>query len=182
MHPSPKFAYKAWTADGWRDTGNWLAAQGLRVVLTGGPDAAERADVAAIALALPSAVDLAGKLTLAETAFLLSQAHVYIGPDTAITHLAAALGTPVVALFGPSDPVKWGPWPAGYAGAGNPWRRHGSQRVGNVALVQGDGLCVPCLLEGCKRHIDSLSDCLQKLPAARVIAAAADLLKDPPPE
>jgi heptosyltransferase-3 len=150
----------------------------LRVVLTGGPDPVERTAVAAIAQALPSAVNLAGKLTLAEAAFLLSQARLYIGPDTAITHLAAALGIPIVALFGPSDPVKWGPWPASYASDGNPWQRHGSQRVGNVALIQGNGLCVPCLLEGCERNIDSLSDCLQQLPAARVIAAAAALLQD----
>ena len=179
MHPSPKFAYKTWTHEGWRETGRWLAARGLQLVMTGGPDAEERACVAAIAQALPGAVDLSGKLTLAETACVLAQARLYLGPDTAVTHLAAALGTPVVALFGPTDPVKWGPWPAGYAGRHNPWRRHGSQRAGKIILLQGDGMCVPCMHEGCERRIDSVSDCLQQLPPARVIAAAAALLKEP---
>jgi heptosyltransferase-3 len=168
-----------WAAAGWCDTGRWLAAQGLQVVLTGGPDADERATVASIAQALPGAANLAGRLTLAETACVISQAHLYIGPDTAVTHLAAALGTPVVALFGPTDPVKWGPWPAGFSGAGNPWHRYGSQRVGTVALLQGGGMCVPCHQEGCARRIDSVSDCLQQLPATRVIAAAAALLNVP---
>lgn len=178
LHPSPKFAYKSWTADGWRDTGKWLAAQGLQLVLTGGPDADERAGVAAIAQTLPGAIDLAGKLTLTETACLLAQARLYVGPDTAVTHLAAALATPVVALFGPTDPVKWGPWPARFTGKHNPWQRYGSQHAGNIFLLQGTGMCVPCMHEGCKRQINSSSDCLQQLPASRVIAAAATLLKE----
>jgi len=180
MHPSPKFAYKMWTRDGWCAVGRWLAGQGLQLVLTGGPDADECAAVAAIAQSLPGSADLSGKLTLAETACVVSQARLFIGPDTAVTHLAAALGTPVVALFGPTDPVKWGPWPAGFNSNHNPWRRCGSQRVGKVALLQGGGMCVPCLLEGCERHTGSLSDCLQKLPASRVITAAAIHLQERP--
>ena len=181
MHPSPKFAYKSWTLTGWCETGRWLAAQGLQVVLTGGPDHDERACVAAIAQALPGAIDLSGELTLAETAGVLARCRLYIGPDTAITHLAAALDLPVVTLFGPSDPVKWGPWPVQTDKRDTPWRRHGSQRIGRIFLLQGGGLCVPCLHEGCARHINSLSDCLQQLPAARVIAAAATLLQEYPP-
>ena len=45
--------------------------------------------------------NLAGSLTLSETAVVVSHARIYIGPDTAVTHLAAALGVPVVALYGP---------------------------------------------------------------------------------
>ena len=81
-----------------------------------------------------------------------------------------------MALFGPTNCVKWGPWPRGHAPDANPWRRCGSQRSGNVVLVQGTGACVPCHLEGCHRHIDSYSDCLQQLPAARVIAAIEEVI------
>jgi heptosyltransferase III len=177
MHPSPRFAYKTWTAAGWRDVGQWLMAEGYRVVLTGGPDALERDYVASIAASLPGAVNLAGKLSLAETGYILSRARLYIGPDTAVTHLAAAVNTPVVALFGPTDPVKWGPWPATSKDGSHAWQRIGSQRAGNVSLVQGTGTCVPCMNEGCQRHIESLSDCLQQLPASRVIEAAGEMLK-----
>ena len=180
LHPSPKFRYKMWTLHGWQECARWLAGQGLRVVLTGGPDLAEREYVAQLAGMLPEAADLAGSLSLAETAWVLSQARLYIGPDTAVTHLAAALGIPVVTFYGPTDPVKWGPWPASYTSDAHPWRRHGTQRVDNIILLQGHAACVPCLLEGCDRHIDSYSDCLQQLPAQRVIAAAAALLDRTP--
>jgi heptosyltransferase-3 len=179
LHPSPKFPYKMWTQNGWGDTGRWLQRKGLQIVVTGGPDAEEHAYVGAIAARLPGAVNLAGKISLAETACLLAQARLYIGPDTAVTHLAAAVGTPTIALFGPSDPVKWGPWPTAQRGRHNPWRRCGSQRAGNVFLLQGTGLCVPCMHEGCARRIESFSDCLQQMPASRIIAAAETLLKEP---
>jgi len=52
----------------------------------------------------------------------------------------------------------------------------GTQFVGNVALVQGTGHCVPCLLEGCARHEGSESVCLQMLTAGTVIEAAENLL------
>jgi heptosyltransferase-3 len=151
------------------------------VVLTGGKDAAEIAYVESIAREVRGAVNLAGKLTLSQTAALLQSARAYVGPDTAVTHMAAAVGVPVVSLYGPSNPVKWGPWPHGYARAVNPWRRLGTQRVNNVTLLQGMIACVPCFNEGCERRIESFSDCLQQLPVARVAAALKDILSDQRP-
>jgi len=178
LHASPKFPYKMWTENGWSEAGRWLQDRGLKIVLTGGPDADERAYVNKLAARLPGALNLAGQVSLAETGCLLAQARLYIGPDTAVTHLAAAIGTPTIALFGPTDPVKWGPWPAAQRGRHNPWRRYGAQRAGNVLLLQGTGLCVPCMHEGCARRIESFSDCLQLMPASRIIAAADTLLKE----
>jgi heptosyltransferase-3 len=177
LHPYPKFNYKTWHGAGWIEVAGWLAARGHRVVLSGGPDTAELAYVAGLAARMPPLTEnLAGRLSLAETGYLLSRAAAYIGPDTAVTHMAAALGLPTVALYGPTDPVKWGPWPKGQAADVNPWRRHGSQIAGRVAVVQGSEACVPCLAEGCERRIDSYSDCLVGLPASSVIAALEKVL------
>jgi heptosyltransferase-3 len=146
-------------------------------VLSGGPDAAELEYVRDLTPGMPTAtLDLAGRLTLGGTGYLLSRAALYVGPDTGVTHMAAALGVPTVALYGPTDAVKWGPWPRDYTGSGNPWRRLGSQSVGRVRLLLGDPACVPCGHEGCERHIGSFSDCLQELPTARVIAAIESLI------
>ncbi len=176
LHPHPKFNYKMWHRAGWIEAAAWLAARGYRIALTGGPDPAEIAYVADLARDMPAGtMNLAGQLSLGETAALLARAAVFLGPDTAVTHMAAALGVPTVALYGPTDPVKWGPWPKDHAAAANPWRRLGSQSVGRVRLVQGDAPCAPCHLEGCERNVASHSDCLQGLPAARVIAALRDL-------
>jgi heptosyltransferase-3 len=176
LHAHPKFNYKMWRRESWIEVARWLQAQGLRVVLSGSEDPAELEYVGALARDMRGAANLAGKLTLSRAACLLAHARVYVGPDTALTHMAAALGIPVIAFYGPTDPVKWGPWPARYARDANPWRRHGTQRVNNVTLIQGNAACAPCLKEGCDRYVASFSDCLLGLPPQRVIAAVADAL------
>jgi heptosyltransferase-3 len=177
MHPYPKFRYKMWTEAGWKTVAQWLAARGFKVVLTGGPAPDEREYVARVGAELPEALDLSGQLSLGATAVVISKASVYIGPDTAITHAAAALGIPTVALYGPTNPVKWGPWPTGQTPDENPWARVGSQAARHVRLVQGTGACVPCTFEGCERHIGSSSDCLTGMSPDRVITAIEDVLR-----
>ena len=180
LHMSPKFPYKMWQRDGWIELARWFEENGIRSVLSGSGDPDELAYVEQIFRSMPfGTINMAGKLSLAESACLISCANCYVGPDTAVTHMAAALGTPTVALFGPSNPVKWGPWPKGYGEDRNPYQMKGLQRVSNVVLLQGEGDCVPCMEEGCERHNASLSDCLQNLPAASVIAALRELLNLP---
>ncbi|HXF65259.1 MAG TPA: glycosyltransferase family 9 protein [Burkholderiales bacterium] len=182
LHPTPKFNYKMWHLEGWVEVGRWLIGNGLRVCVTGSGAAREVEYAGAIAQRLGAgARSLAGRLDLGALGCLLARAALYVGPDTAITHMAAALGVPTVALYGPSNPVKWGPWPKGQPAERNPWRRLGTQRRGNVTLVQATAACVPCLEEGCERHIGSYSDCLQELPARSVIAAIEPLLSDRAP-
>lgn len=176
FHVSPKFAYKTWTVEGWVALGRWLIDQGVMVVVTG-MESAEQRYCECVIHGLPDAVNLGGLLTLPALGYLLSRAALYVGTDTAVSHMAAAVGAPAVVLFGPSNPVKWGPWPKDFPPTTqSPWRRQGSQRQGNVFLLQGEGDCVPCLAEGCDRHINSLSDCLQHLSVGRVIAAAESML------
>ena len=180
LHMSPKYAYKTWAAGGWSELAQWLHERGLVVVVAGGGSSEELRFIDSLLVGFPeNTVNLAGELGLGALGYLLSRATLYVGTDTAVTHMAAALGVPTVALFGPSNPVKWGPWPRTFEGKSSPWEMRGSARVGNVFLVQGQTHCVPCLLEGCDRHVGSLSDCLQQLPASRVIAASESLLDAP---
>jgi heptosyltransferase III len=180
LHVYPMYSYKAWRREAWSELADWLNDLGMRVVLTGGKSPEEVAYVQKLMCLLPGdTVDVAGKLNLGGVAYLLSKARVYVGPDTVVTHLAAASGVPTVALFGPSNPVKWGPWPKGYDEDRNPYKLRGTQRVNNVVLLQGSGDCVPCMEEGCDRHIASLSACLQNMPAKSVIDALRELLNLP---
>ncbi|HKQ26511.1 MAG TPA: glycosyltransferase family 9 protein [Burkholderiales bacterium] len=188
LHVYPKFTYKMWDPVQWRELAAWLNGRGMTVVLSGSGDPQELgyvdefADLCGRHAGNPRPLNLAGKLSFAQLAVLLERAEIYVGPDTVTTHLAAALGVPTVALFGPSNPVKWGPWPKGCDADPSPYRFRGTQFVGNVALVQGAGHCVPCLEEGCARHERSESVCLQMLAAGTVINAAEDLLgKTRPP-
>jgi lipopolysaccharide heptosyltransferase III len=175
IHAAPMFRYKQWTESGWRTLAAALAARGLAVIATGGPAEAERRY-------LDDVWDGAnvtrrdGQLTWPQLAGLLSQARVYVGPDTSVTHLAAAAGCPTVALYGPTDPRLWGPWPVG--GLDRTWDAAGTiQRRGNIWLVQNPLPCMPCQLEGCERRLDSYSTCLDELSAVQVIAAAEQALR-----
>jgi heptosyltransferase III len=179
LHVTPKFVYKAWTESGWALLGRWIRDCGLKVVVVGGTSADERGTVARILEGLPSdVINLTGRVTLRALGSILSRAALYVGTDTAVTHMAAALGVPTVALFGPSNPVKWGPWPSAWpADSPSPWKKAGSQRQGNVYVLQGEGDCVPCFHEGCGRHVSSTSDCLQQLPVRRVIEVVEQMLQ-----
>jgi heptosyltransferase-3 len=120
-------------------------------------------------------VRLDGELTWPEISALIGGAQIYVGPDTAVTHLAAATGTPMVALYGPTDPRLWGPWPRN--GLDRPWDASGTiQQRDNVWLVQNPLSCLPCQLEGCERRLDSRSQCLDELSAAHVVTAVDQAL------
>ncbi|WP_373682998.1 glycosyltransferase family 9 protein [Paraburkholderia sp. UYCP14C] len=182
LHPHSILAYKQWTIGNWATTIRWLREQDFAVVLSGGPAQAEREYASrVIAVAGEPVLNLVGELTLGETAEVIRRAKLFIGPDTSVTHIAAACGTLTIALFGSSDPVRWGPWPCDWPLVETPWPRHGSNRRGNVYLLQGEKACVPCRREGCDEHKESVSDCLIDLPASSVIAVAAQMLGLPAP-
>jgi len=167
IHPFARWAYKWWRRDAWRSLIALATKQGLRVVITGSP--AETAQAAALAegFASDAVRVLAGELNWQQLACLSHHAQAYVGLDTANTHLAASTGTPVIALFGPTDPRIWGPWPNGFAGD-SPWQASspsGMQQQGNISLLQGRQECVPCQLEGCDRRPDSTSACLKEMQA-----------------
>ena len=172
IHAAPMFTYKRWTVDGWRQLAGALRERGLAVAVTGA--ASDRVYLDGLFDAA-AAVRLDGKLAWPDLSALIAGAAVYIGPDTAITHLAAAAGTPTVALYGPTDPRLWGPWPRG--GLDRPWDAAGTiQQRGNVWLVQNPLPCLPCQLEGCERRLDSHSQCLDELSAAQVVSAVDQAL------
>lgn len=177
LHMYPKRVYKRWTKDGWVALGRFLREQNVRLVLSGAGTDDEREYIDAIQRRLPDdTINVAGKISLAELAVVIKHACLFVGPDTSVTHMAAATGVPVIALYGPTNPVVWAPWPRNWAGDANPFVRHGSQGVGNVHLLQGAGDCVPCHLEGCDRHRDSRSQCLETLSARLVTVKVQEVL------
>jgi heptosyltransferase-3 len=98
-----------------------------------------------------------------------------------VTHLAGALGVPIVSLYGPSLPDAFGPWPNGHSPS-QPWlHRARRQQVGNIVILQGDDLpgktCVPCGRMGCENRHDSASHCLETLTVERVLAELRPMLR-----
>jgi heptosyltransferase-3 len=172
VHAAPMFTYKRWTLEGWRRLALALRERGLGIVVTGA--AGDRAYLDEIWRG-GDVVRRDGELAWPELSALIGAARAYIGPDTAVTHLAAASGVPTVALYGPTDPRLWGPWPRG--GLDRPWAAAGTiQRRGNVWLVQNPLPCLPCQLEGCERRLDSYSQCLDELSVSQVVSAVDQAL------
>jgi heptosyltransferase-3 len=102
-------------------------------------------------------IDLSGQLTLKQLAALSGRAKLFVGVDSAPMHIAAAMGTPVVALFGPSGELEWGPW-----------------QVAHRVVASDTHPCRPCGNDGCGGG--KVSECLTTLPVERVQAAARELL------
>ena len=157
LHPTSRWLFKCWPPEKTAALMNALHAQRHRLVLTAAPDANETGLIAAIKenVQVPH-VDLSGQLSLKELAALTAQARFFVGVDSAPMHIAAAMGTPTVVLFGPSGDKEWGPWQV-------PHR-----------VVTTDHTCRPCGQSGCGGS--KISDCLVTLPLERVLKAANELL------
>ena len=183
IHPGPLTAYKRWPLGHWKTVIEWLSTQGLQVVLSASP-AQQDLDLNHDIITLlnvecrDNVLDTQGQLTLAQAGTLLRNALFYIGVDTSISHLAAACNTNTIALFGPTPPSNFGPWPNGFTGTAPYHLRARSQTVGNVTILQGPGECVPCRKAGCDDHVNSRSECLNLLEPELVIAAAKSFLRD----
>lgn len=177
LHIFPLRKYKQWPSENWVQLITQLSQRNILVVLTGGPDVDELNEIENIINATnASVVNLAGKLSFAQLAQLLNTAKTYIGPDTSVTHLAAACGTPTIALYGPTNPAQWAPWPSEYDQNVNPYIAQSSvQKVNNVTLLQSAmHSCIPCQQEGCDRHRNSDSRCMQSLSVNAVIQQIID--------
>jgi heptosyltransferase-3 len=164
LHAGSRWLFKCWPADRTAHLIDLIVAGGLAVVVTGAPDERERRLVAAILAAIKPVtrkrtVDLSAQLTLPELAALTERARAFVGVDSAPMHIAAAMGTPTVALFGPSNEIQWGPW-------GVPAR----------VIRSDEHLCRPCGRDGCGGG--KVSDCLTTIPVQRVYAELRSLLAE----
>lgn len=114
VQPTSRWFFKCWSEEKMAATISALHADGHTIVITSGPDAKERQMVERIVAQSPpqGVVSLSGQLTLRQLAALIDHAKLFIGVDSVPMHMAAALQTPCIALFGPSKLVFWRPWQA----------------------------------------------------------------------
>lgn len=105
VHPGAALPSRRWPAERWAQV--VAALSGERVLVTGGPDEVALAEE----VAGGGAEVLAGRTSARELAGVVGAARLLVAPDTGVAHLATALGTPSVVLFGPTPPARWGPPP-----------------------------------------------------------------------
>jgi heptosyltransferase-3 len=149
IHPTSRWLFKCWEVDKYIALINTLHEAGERVVLTAAPSEAELQFAARITSRLKRpVVDLCGKLNLKQLAALTAQAKCFVGVDSVPMHIAAAMQTPTVVLFGPSGDFEWGPWQV------------------KSQVLTSDHLCRPCGQDGCGNG--KVSECLTAISVERV--------------
>ena len=159
IHPASRCAYKHWPEQKFVQVISDLRKLGQRIILSGGKE--EQALVETIYR--PFKQDrfvhcLSGKTSLKELGALILHAKLLITVDSVPLHIASALKKPVVALFGPSDDIKWGPWQ-------NPFAK----------VVRLDLPCKRCDQQGCGGTW--ISDCLVHLPKEAVLQEVLGMLQ-----
>lgn len=117
VHPGAGSASRRWPVERFAEVARSEARDGRRIAITGGADEAALARAVAEQAGLPQGVVLAGRTGVVELAALVAAAERVVCGDTGIAHLATALRTPSVVLFGPTSPAEWGPPPD------RPWHR-----------------------------------------------------------
>jgi len=111
IQPTSKFFTKEWTPEGFAEIADYLERQhGLQVLLTGGPG--EESKLRRVAEHCQGHVVVCAGVSIGELLWVLRGANLFVGNDSGPTHLAAALGVPMVVLFGSSDAEVWYPWKA----------------------------------------------------------------------
>jgi heptosyltransferase-3 len=130
-----------------------LLSRGARLVFTAGPDAVEQEMVQEICRDL-GGINLAGQISLQELAALIQLSRLLICVDSLPLHMASALKKPVLAIFGPTSEITWGPWKNPYA-----------------KIVSNNLSCRPCYQDGCGGS--KRSDCLATLSVDEVLRACS---------
>ena len=136
-----------------------------QIVLVGGEQ--DDGGQVAASMKMPH-VNLLGKTSVPELASVIQQSTLFIGADSGVMHIAAAVGTPVVAIFGPTNENAWGPW----------------SPQGQTAIVRTAPVCAPCayvnhevgLRDGCEART-----CMSMVSERQVLEAVAALLKGETP-
>ena len=159
FHPGSRWQFKCWPPERAAALIDALAQRGERIALTAAPDERELELIAEIrSRASAQFADFSGRLTLKQLAALSARAKLFIGVDSAPMHIAAAMQTPVVALFGPSGDLEWGPW-----------------QLPHRVVASSAHPCRPCGNDGCGGG--KVSECLTQLPLEAALAAVDSLLR-----
>ena len=160
INPFSRWSYKELDPGKWVDVVNWLWSEyKIKSILIGSPGEREKAEKIT-SEAGQHCLNLAGETSLGDLPALLSLSSLHIGVDSAGPHIAAAVGTPTVTIYGPSDWFDWAP-------VGN---RH--------SVIIPDMDCSPCRQKGCEDS--GKSKCLDELPVEKIKAAIVSAMEKTP--
>jgi heptosyltransferase I len=154
LHPVAKWETKQWPRENFARLVDSLMGRGVKVVMTGSPGDVESVErILSLTHSVPGVFNLTGKTGLKELAALFSLSDLVITPDTGPMHLAAAVKTPVIALFGPTAPWRTGPYGPGQS------------------VLRRELPCSPCFRKTCPTR-----ECMEQISVEEVFQTAVDKL------
>jgi heptosyltransferase-3 len=160
IHPTSRWMFKTWTAEGYAKVSDHIQEHyGCKVVITSGPNPREVEKVEQIcSLLRHPVVNLSGQVSLKHLGRIIQRAVLFFGVDSAPMHMAVALNTPALVLFGPSGEHMWGPL-------------GGRHRVITLPFA-----CRPCGRDGCEGS--KRSRCLEEINPLEVTRCLEEMLSE----
>lgn len=154
IHPAAAFATKQWSATNFGQVVDFLAGKGIATAAIAGPNQTPVLNELITASTSPV---VAFDLSLPEVSALAARAHLFVGNDSGIAHIAAAVRTPSVVIFGSSNIAHWRPW-----------------NTAPAEIVFEEMACQPCHGYFCEKFPEP--ECILRVPVERVTKAIESLL------
>ena len=179
LHPYSRNSCKYWSPEKWGKLARLIQERlEVKVLFTKSPDPTDEPYLCKIlAVAPQDAGTFKEPCTLAQLAAVIRGSSAFVGIDTVVTHMAAALEVSTIALYGPSLTRYWAPWPNDCTEECPFAANKGIQRVGCVTVVQKDWPCVPCNREVCSISTEGKMECLEQLSPVEVFAEVEKVLR-----
>jgi predicted lipopolysaccharide heptosyltransferase III len=162
LAPTNEFYTKRWPPERFAAVAEGLAARGHQIVLTGAPTAEQIAQVESVRASSRTPTAALTSLSIGELTAVIADAALFVGNDSGPAHIAAAVKTPAVVLFGPASSVRWRPWVA--------------DDLTRAALVQNYFACNPCPMYTCTAFAEP--ECIRSISVAQVMAAIDEVATD----
>lgn len=159
LAPTNEFYTKRWLPERFAAVAERLVARGFQIVMTGAPTAEQREQLAAVQAATRHPLAALSNLSIGELVALIAAAKLFVGNDSGPAHIAAAVKTPQVVLFGPASSQRWRPWRA------------------PAELVQNYFACNPCAMYTCEAFAEP--ECIRSISIQQVLQAIAKVTGDP---
>jgi ADP-heptose:LPS heptosyltransferase len=156
LAPTNEFYTKRWMPERFAEVAEALSGRGLQIVMTGAPTDEQRAQIQSVQKATKKKLASLTSLSIGELVAVIAGAKLFVGNDSGPAHIAAAVKTPLVVMFGPASSIRWRPW-------GKP-----------SELVQNPFACNPCSMYKCEAFDEP--ECIRSISVAQVMTGVEKML------
>jgi heptosyltransferase-3 len=156
LAPTNEFYTKRWMPERFAEVAEKLVERGYQIVMTGAPTPEQAAQLKAVQAATKQKLSSLSSLSIGELVAVIAGGKLFVGNDSGPAHIAAAVKTPLVVIFGPASSVRWRPWRA------------------PSELVQNYFACNPCSMYKCEAFDEP--ECIRSISVAQVMGAIQKVL------